>query len=603
MHLRTIAFLLALLALFGGLWLWQRRASVPQTATREHALVEGLDLDRLRALRIDHRERTVQLRFERDENGLWFLVDPIAYPAEEGMLQPLVELLANARGEEVAQADPRKLGLDPPRALIECIEARAEGERRTSVLVGALDVDGSSVHVLAGGRVLRAPRALSELLDLPPDEFRRRRLVELDPSELVGIRRHTAVLGPIDAGSAPLSASAGSFEARREPLYGAPWELAQPLNAPLDAAAMAVLARSAAHLRALRFVGESEAEAQALGMDEPEFELELHGADGGSRRLSFARARDDRGLPRAQARWLCRASPLTQTFELAALDVELVSVPLDQLLERRLVRGPRAGWTRIRIEGPGGRIELVRGAPNLWSVSTVDAADAAAGAPRAAQASKVEELLGRLEHARFAAFPAGALERFEAAPAQERALIELGDAQGRVERFELGPVFETSGARGRLLRRDDEALVGLVDAALESAFALGAQELRSLALIELKEIEAHAIELRQGERVRRYERDGRGRWTPAGVELEAKALLPLVDGLLHLRAQRWLAPPAGEAPAALEEPIELVVTDTRGRAQRATIGLGLGGRVEAEIEGERAQLRDELYAQLLELLR
>jgi hypothetical protein len=119
MHLRTLAILFVLLGVLGGLWLWQRGASAPAARASDWPLVEGLDLDRLRALRIDHRERTVQMRFERDENGLWFLVDPLAYPAEQGMLQPLFELLASARGEEVAQADPRKLGLDPPRALIE----------------------------------------------------------------------------------------------------------------------------------------------------------------------------------------------------------------------------------------------------------------------------------------------------------------------------------------------------------------------------------------------------------------------------------------------------------------------------------------------------
>lgn len=599
MHLRTLAILFALLVLLGGLWLWQGRSSAPESGASTWPLVEGLDLDRLRALRIDHRERTVQMRFERDENGRWFLVDPIAYPAEAGMLQPLVELLANARCEDVPQADARALGLDPPRALIECVEARPEGERRTSVLLGALDVDGLSVHVLAGGRVLRAPRALSELLDLPPDEFRSRRLVEFDPGELVELRRTQAALGPPAPGSTLLGASMGDFEARREPLYGAPWELVRPVAAPLDAAAMAVLARTAAHLRALRFVGESEAEAQALGLDEPEFELELRASDGSARRLSCARVRDERALPRAQARWLCRAHPLTQTFEIAAADVELLAVPLDQLLERRLVRGPRAGWTRIALAGPAGESELVRVAPNAWTIAGGEGASGAAQA----QTSKVEELLGRLESARFAAFPDGALALFEAQPRAERASIELTDAQGRGERFELGPDFEAGGARGRLLRRDDEALVGLVDASLASAFALGAQELRSLSLIELKETLAHAIELRQGEGTRRYERDARGRWTPAGVELEAHALLPLVDALLHLRALRWLAPPAGEAPAALEEPIELRVEDTRGEVQRATIGLGPGGRVEAEVGGERAELSEALYPRLLELLR
>jgi len=97
---RTLLVLIFLVAGLAYLRLQRARETArggPELA--EFPLCPGLEVERVRALRVDHLERSFQVKFERDAAGRWFLTDPVSYPAQSSLVRTLLASLEGARGE------------------------------------------------------------------------------------------------------------------------------------------------------------------------------------------------------------------------------------------------------------------------------------------------------------------------------------------------------------------------------------------------------------------------------------------------------------------------------------------------------------------------
>jgi len=121
-------------------------------------------------------------------------------------------------------------------------------------------------------------------------------------------------------------------------------------------------------------------------------------------------------------------------------------------------------------------------------------------------------------------------------------------------------------------------------------------------LVKLPELAIAQIAVSAGGTRRVFLRDSNtGRWSPSGLEREARELLGVIERLLSIRAQRIRT--ASEA-GALTDPVEVEITPGGGSPERYVIGLDESAQVEVfqndELQGE---LRDGLHQALLELVR
>jgi hypothetical protein len=90
-----------------------------------------------------------------------------------------------------------------------------------------------------------------------------------------------------------------------------------------------------------------------------------------------------------------------------------------------------------------------------------------------------------------------------------------------------------------------------------------------------------------------------GRWSPLGESTEALELLPVVERLLSVRAERILPAGAKRTPS---DAVEVTVVPGGGEAVRYAIGLDAGQELFTD-EKTQAQVVPGLHARLVALVR
>lgn len=597
MHLRTI---LALLLLVGALALvWWRRAE-PTLPTTGRPLFPGVETDRVVALRVESLERGTIVKLERDEAGRWFLTDPLAYPANAGLVDAALQVVRRNEAIEVPGADAEALGLDPPRGILEVTERigrTGEEERRTRVELGALDVDSRLVFARSNGAVVSTRRNLDNLFDRSPDDWRSRSAVDLRPEDAVALRRSGRLR--FDAAFPPAAARDAEDDLTLAAEMGASavdWMASEPVRVALDPQAVGLLARGFAYLDVLAFHDDSLDDLSSYGLDDPLMRFELTTVDGRSEALLFGIRPEERASLGTSpdldsVLWLCMREGGRFVWEVGSRDVRLLASPLGNLLDYRLAHGRREDYRRVRLEGAAGVVLLEREGSG-WTVSD------GAGAARPADAGRVEDVLLAIESA----------ELLEWLPGQElgarSGTWEVEGADGTIQGGELGAPFAIEdgerSARGVCLRRRGEEAVFLAPEDVSALLELRAGELRSLLVHAVDERTLAALEVSgPGGAPVRWERDSTGRWERADRPgVEATELWDLLDPLLNLRATRWL-----EAPAAAEltGTVDVHLVRTGGEALQFRLGLA-GGEEVCEEGDSYAAVDPGLRAGLLSLL-
>ncbi len=572
---QTTLWLLLVAALAATVVWWQRGREFEGDLGRiDVPLFDGVDAARVRGLRVDHQLRG-NFTFERDARGDWSMTDPIAYPADPAVMRVILDSVTRSRAVLVAssEADPAALGLAPPQVVL-VVEELIDGVVREQRLeLGMLDLDGQSLNVRIGGRILRTLRTLHTTLERSVDDYRSRRLLDMLPHSVVTVDRSGALQHADDEAPVPLGLNAV--------LDAGQWLALAPHAALLDPLEFSVIAMGAATLRVEAFVDDDEPDLGQYGLGEPTFSLELGNAAGSREALHFGQT------SRKSDIWYVQRAGWPHVWRLSRDQILRVTVPFEYLLDRRLLRVERAGVDAL-VLSDGARTLRVERSGEQWNVRVDDAP------PFVADTARVEDTLSRLEQAELSGFD---LERRASEVALEwSVLIEAG---GRRLGGRLGATAE-EGEDGPVLiyRRLGDDVLGLAEPWLGELVSAPADRWRSLELLSVEEIDVVRLTLRRGERARSFIRGERGRWTPAGEEREAVELLGVLDPLLFLRAVRYLQP---DAPGPLEL-IEVNLERRDGSRLVASIGRGPEGAAQAVIEGRGAVLRAEDLHRLLDAL-
>lgn len=616
MRARTVLFLLLLFLGLGALWL-QKQREIEQggPALDQVPLLPGLEGPRVRAVRIDNLERGVQVRLERDAAGRWFLTEPLAYPAQDGVVRALLAALSAALAEPVQGTPTEQLGLEPPVGVIECTVVEdggptgAEGasERVLRIEIGGLDLDHDRIFVRVPdhpahartGAVFRTLRTLHTAIDRNPDDFRDPRTTPLRPTEVVGLRRRGTLWLEEEGREVDLA-----FDALAGPEG---WMRVTPA-VTLDPTAMGLLVRGYTDLRADRFADDSPGDLAPYGLAEPAVSVELDVLAGAPVTLHLGFPPREGRLPVAEHRWFGRREGFDHVWELAAADVRLLTRPAELFYDQQALRFARGEVVRVELDRDGRRCRLERveaarlrdGDPvrdARWSVRETLAGDEASQGPSfPADPGAVEELLLALEGLALGDHLPGAT--FEPADPPLALAVELANGARASGRLGAPVRDESSGAQGHQFLRAGDEVPALAGEAAAELCRTPIDRFRTRHVHRIPESLVRVVELEHDGRTFAFFNSGENVWHVQGTQVGApRDLVESLDGLLNLSARRWL----DDAPAAARE---LSVRLARVQDDPVTITLALlaDGRATCTTEaGGAAEVDPALVERLLEL--
>jgi len=591
----TLAFLLALVVVLGFLWrAKQGEIARGGPALGEYPLAPGLSSARVSAVRVEHLERSFQMKLERDAAGRWFLTDPIAYPAQTPLVRTLIAMLEGARGEPAPEADPRQVGLDPPQVVLELTQLEDGGPRTIRIELGKADVDTALIYARAPGHpaaadggtdVFRTTRALANTLDRNPDDYRERRATGLAVNDVLAVRRRGTAWSEEEGRRVDLV-----FDALLGPDG---WKRAAP-TVTLDPNAMALFVRGATDLTIESFADDSPTDLSRWGLDPPTFTVELQGLSGTPTVLAFGTPVRDPDAPVGSLTWFCQRQGYAHVWEARTRDVELLTQPASLFYDQHLVRMLRTDVARLELEGAGGRRVLARSKHGweVWQAESESGAESRSPGSTAA----IEEALALLEKLELVEhFPD---EAFVPCEPPASFLLELHDGtrfSGRVG----GPTRDPrTGGQGRQFLREGDEVLALVDAALLELCERPLDTFRSRKMHQIQESQVRMIELEAGGKTFSFVNNGDNVWNPRGQSVAAPDdFVQALDGLLNLAATRWLtAAPAGQELLAVR--VHPLLGDTYAfRFLRA----GDGGTVCEGRDGQIATVEPAVVERLLRL--
>ncbi len=532
MNPRTTAVLFVVVALLGGLAWWQlREEAANPTGTRSRPLFEGFDPGRVVAVRVDNLERDVQVRLRRSEGGRWDLVDPIEYPADAGVVKGLLEVGVHNAAVPADGVDPARVGLDPPRAVLE-LEQTGEAARTHRLELGALDVDGHSVYVRVDGEVLRTLQTVDASLERDLDSWRSRTVLPIGVGQVIDLQRS----GTVREGDELLDVE---LVAQRDPATNR-WMGVRPFGAALDPDFVQLYLLRLTTLQVEAFVEDAPLSLEPYGLDEPELVLRVGTLRGERHELHFAQ-------PSGRT-WFCRREGQNHVWRIDAPSMTILAAEAESLIDGRILRAPRETVVGVVLEREAGTLSLRRRGV-LWEVSTD-----ADPIWRRADTGRVEDLLAVLETETLGA----PLPSVELAAGDVVAAFRVETEAGEVLGGEIGGPAALEGAGGRAFRRLGDQLVMLGGDTLLELARTPAADLRSLHVVRLSEAEQSRVRLSGGDGAtqRSFVRENDGLWRPEGVQLEALAFARLVDRLLSVKALELIDPPG--APLADEVRVEVV---------------------------------------------
>jgi hypothetical protein len=573
---KTTALLAILLAFLGALVLWQGAQEAADVHLVDERIFEGVEVDDVCELRIDNIERTHVLRLERDSQGIWYITDPLAYPADGGLVQVLLEDVA--RGRMMAVSDDAggeaELGFDPPRSVLSVVECTPEGRRVHEVELGDVDLDGKRVFLRKDGRYYRALRRLATTTDREIEDFRSPRILHLAGREVVEFQRTGSV--QYELGEEPEDLTVHAY------LDRGVWRSLLPLKARLDPMDVGVVVFGAVRLEVDRFIEDAAPDLARYGLDKPLVRLSLGLSDGGAEVLLLSRLGNT-------SRWFVMREGANQVWSIDDQAALRLLYPFPALIETHFMTARRGDVTALALEADGRELRIERG-PRDWTVRERRASEDWS-VPLRADGRLVDDWLGRLE-------------TLEVGPFQLDGRAPWKDTSGSLyvesaEGTQGGQLGLTVDGLAPFLREDEEVVGAVPDWVVELVHQ-PRESFLSLELLTLDEVEQVGLVLARPDARLEYRRDGRGLWHLGDAEEEALELTPVLDPLLFLRAERYL-----DDEPALGAPISVTFLDYQGGEVSFEVGLGaLDGGQQAVIAmgGARVLAGDkELHQRLLAL--
>ena len=548
MQKSTLFILLVLVAaLGGGVW-W----SGNQVVAFEESLFPGVSSTDVVSVRVDNVFRDVQVRIDRDDRGHWKIVDPIEADADEVVLQTLMDAIDKDRLRLVpGDVDPANFGFEPAQIVFQ-VETRS-GERH-SVEIGTVDVADNTVHLLIRGKVYRAPLRLHMELSHDLNNFRRP----------FAFKQRIEELGEIHRTGQPLvdSHSFGyEFHALRE---NDGWRLISPFAAGLHPSPMSLFLTNTVRIRIASHFSRPLNLVDS-GLQPPQRTIEYSDLGGTKYELQI-------GYGEAHAKFSCRAMPGDIQFQAAGDAVQRLEIPIEFLLDRRLVRAPREFLERIELESVG-RVTLhfIREGDD-WTLREEGRDEERPTDPR-----RFDAFLSKLETVLFYDL----LEVDLLDPAEVRGEIRFSGA-GEEWAVQIGDEFLDEGTPCLRVQHVGDGIIGSLELSDAKFLETSVAELRDHRLSLIDELTVSGLVLRSGNKSRRWNRDDKGAWTREGNTSEAFEILSLLDPLLNLRAENFV-----QGEFDLGNPVVVEVHFSEGETFEMRLGrVQVGKEFQSVFDGE-----------------
>lgn len=535
MHARTTWFLLVLVLALGGVGWWLTRADEQLGDEFRRKLLPGYATAQVASFRIENLRRDQRVEIERRDRG-WWIVDPVDYAAEPGVVNRLLDDLAVAPAVGVPDADPEKLGLDPPVAILEVYTRAGALEPAWRIEIGRTALNENVVYARTEGRVWRTLRNLETAVDRPLFAWRNARVVP----------------DPVAFGSVAEIERQG-FEPFRAVLDADGWMLVEPFRATLDPGRVTTFARGLlTTLRVERFLAEDPDGRNRYGLEDPAVAVRFTTATGQRTELTF------QGSGRT---WYCAHDDAPTVVEIDPFGAELFRAPVSELFDRRVLRLAHEEVQRVELVSPAGQVTLERAGTTFRVAGPTS--NGGVLEPCAADGGAVVDLLGRLSQAEIE----GASPELDFEADEELAVWVHGRSGGRFG-GELGATTRiASGARGVLFRRPNDQVVGLVSSELKELIRQPADAFVSRVLHQVDEEQAASIELVRGDVRRLWRRDDYGRWSLEGSPDPDPEFELIVDRLRRVPAAELL-----DGATELADPIRVRIARHRGGAVEFEVG-------------------------------
>lgn len=577
MNSKTLLVLLSAVLLLGVAAWWTRSRQATDARESEIALFEGVERGRIRAFEIENVARGERVRFERGADGVWVVTDPVRANADTALVDQVLGPALERRGTPVplADSDPAKLGLEPPRSVL-TLEELVDGTVRTQrAEFGEPDLDGDRVVVRVRGRLVRTWRDLATTLARNAEDFRSHQLLALDPRQILELERTGTFTLPdgraIDANFAAFA-------------DGGAWRATTPVHAQLDPLGMSIWITALSRLGIASYVDFGTTPLANFGLDPPEVTLSIGTAAATLPLLRFGRVNHDRN-----ADWLCSVAGDPHVYAIDPGAVGLLTAGVEDLVDHRFLRLTRTSIDGFRLDSPRGALEAAL-QRKIWRVRAQPRGASDWGAWKDAEPAHVADVLDQLDAFEFARFDPAA--RLEAADAVAGIHVRAGGVeQGGI----LGAPFTGErGGRAVHFKRDGDALVAIADEKLSELANLELDQLTSLRVVEVVEVNLRALTIGDDvrkETTRHYLHTDKGVWVSEGLETEARELHGILDRLLFPRAERHLT---------AAERVELTGVIGVAFAERdgGTKGFRVGKIAAGPLAGRCAFLDDELRQSL-----
>ncbi len=589
---RLTPILLLLLVLALAVVVWRQteseRDEVPRSETE---LLEGFDVDALTRIRIDNIERSIHLSIERDSVGNWVLTDPIAYPVREDMFVHMLGVLGQNQAWTVPQSQVEGVREDlaHPRAVLELFQGSGDEQQTHKVEMGGVDADGQRVNVIADGRVLRTMRNLETILETSVLDWRSRRVFDIDARDVREVRR--VGIDPQPTGSVNLDLHAYRTADG--------WRIDLPRHIKADPGYMQLWVTLLTRLSVDHFVSDlPEPPLQSYGLARPDFTLTLVGKDDYEETLEV-------GKPSVNSQaYFARRSGSNFLWTLDAGGESQLFRDLSEMFDDLLVRLTRESMERILVRGAEWELRLTQDfGEQRWTVAWRKAGSAEEWTTEEpAEETQVDQIISVLTQTKGVAaylWDEDVATRFPPSEAPEGVWVQSG---GRRYGGRIGAPFTTEeGTPARLFLREEEDAVCLVPTNVGQLLTLTPEELLSLQLTQLSEPMLAEIEISGGEVTRRYRKTVQTTWIHADLGTDAvPELTPVIEHLLYLRAERHLPRSENEA---LADPVEVRITDRRGKVTEFEVGRSAQGEVRARIGSRQSVLAHQpLHAALLKIV-
>jgi len=547
MHAKTTWILLVLVLLLGGVGWWLTRAEEARGEELGRKLLPGYVTGAVQVLRIENLRRDHRVELTRASRG-WRITDPIDYPAADGAVNRLLDDLAVAPAVAVPDVDPANVGLDVPVAILEVYEQADGLEPSWRIEVGKAALNQNVVYVRTEGRIWRTLRNLETAVDRPLHDWRNPRAI---PSP-VGF----GAVAEIERwGTGPFRAS----------LDADGWTLVEPYRAALDPGRVTTFTRGLlTTLRVVRFEAEDPDARHRFGLDEPTTAVRFTTATAQTTEVRFRAS---------GGRWYCTHDDSPVVVEIDAFAAELIQMPVEELLDRRVLRLVHDDVRRVELESTRGTVVIEREGGGF--VVSGPTANGATLERVPADDGEVHDLLAELSQAEivFGADEPRASDGGAPPPSPSPAAGTAGRAVWVESRagVRFGGTFGPSGdavdSEPVTFQRPGEDVTGLVSAELAALVARPADVYVSHVLHSVAEEEALWIELARGDVTRRWTRDDVGRWTRDGRPGPDAEFELVVDRLRHVRADELL-----DDDVELVDPIHVRIQPRAGRRIQFRLG-------------------------------